>query len=163
MTKAVILGVANLSESNFEKIVTIASDWQLTLLDKDEKVIRKLQNKKDTILKTKKQNRQQVNNTYEAYAMRIEPQDCHAIVYADILLLCITKKDFSESLAYLKEVLSMRASTNSSQKLCMACLSDVDVRDIKQALLKDMNEALTSWFMQEVIFDDCLLSNEEQF
>lgn len=96
---------------------------------------------------------------YEAYETLLEPQDCHAIVYADLLFLSIYPQDFPEAIAYVKEIFKMRAKTNPNQKLSMLCLTNKNgmIPMIQDAFVKDMNEELLSWFMHQVVIRDTII------
>ena len=161
MANAVILGAGRLGKGFLGETLANAPRWHTTFLDKDAGVIQKLNETGSYHVQVYRKEciEEQEVSGYEAYETLLEPQDCHAIVYADLLFLSIYPQDFPEAIAYVKEIFKMRAKTNPNQKLSMLCLTNKNgmIPMIQDAFVKDMNEELLSWFMHQVVIRDTII------
>ena len=109
MANAVILGAGRLGKGFLGETLANAPRWHTTFLDKDAGVIRKLNETGSYHVQVYRKEciEEHEVSGYEAYETLLEPQDCHAIVYADLLFLSIYPQDFPEAIAYVKEIFKM--------------------------------------------------------
>ena len=81
-----------------------------------------------------------------------EPQDCHALVYADEVLLVDVDKRRKQCTDYLKAVFLMRAKTNAGQPLTMWYRKEEQEQALclLKAVHQTMQEEGSAWFHQMV-------------
>lgn len=83
---------------------------------------------------------------------QLKPQDCHALVNADELVLCEHKNQLKVYAEYLTAVFSMRAKTNAGQPLVIIYVKEIteNVQELITIVGNSLQPEAYNWFQNMV-------------